>query len=292
MTVTALIDHPWPVNESFDPASDAEGVLLAFSSIVRRHGLTPVPFISYEDYSEAISRLSGRVPAGQGLAAWHRFVATLLVTREEEGGEGTCSVPLTENGRRALLAELRHKDWRRPQLIVPSCRMSAWRAPEPEIEVVCELEGGQELRVYRVIAKLEDYDAHPSAVADGDPWLVQGKRLPRPPSLVAVPLGGLTIALARLPRRDTSASSHYFFIPPERWTQELAGKDSWRRGRAFEHQESYLQNGSGPVDYFGRVWVWDTHHNNHWDVQPRDDRDAEYFVDGYFRVGEDGRRSN
>jgi hypothetical protein len=278
-----LLDHPWRLDESLDPNSNAFEVLLHFEDLVRETRLGIVPFVSRTDFDEMWQRIEySRYGPTRAYASLARFAGHLV--RDDSPGPLATPVPEPEllsqtwkRGLREAMGDLR--DWRNPQIIVPIRRRSLWPAAQ-EVPIQVEDRGGVDVE-YRLLVRLEGYSEHPFVVADFDPWdLLQSHppgseagpqhpcRLPRPPLLAHVPFERLTERLAEARNAGSRIGGRLYFIPPSDWRPEHADKPTWRGGRAFQHEYSAARPHPGPIDHEGRVWVWDRV-ERHWDVQER-----------------------
>jgi hypothetical protein len=277
-----LLDHPWQLDEALDPASEGFGVLEKFVSLVRETQLDVVPFVSRSECDEMWQRIQyGRFARTRGWASLVSF-AEHLVVRVDRPTPLATPIPeppqLTPCWKRALrqsMGDLR--DWRNPQIIVGPKRQSAWPKTH-EVTVKIEDADGADLQ-HRVLAHLENYNAHPFTRADLDPWDLTNMyppvpeperqhpcRLPRPPSLFGAPLERLREGLIHARAVGWQVNERCYFIPPEDWRAQDVTKERWRSGRTFRHERVPQVDHAGPLDYAGRVWVWDRA-ERHWDVQ-------------------------
>ncbi len=290
-----LLDHPWRLDETLDPVSDGFRVLEQFVNLVRDTRLDVVPFVSRGEYDEMWQRIEyGRFARTRAYASLVSFAEHLvradpptpLATPVPEPAQLT---PCWKRGLREAMGDLR--DWRTPQIIVAEKRQPAWPGTQ-EVAIQIENADGADLQ-HRVLARLESYSSHPFTAADLDPWDLSrihpplpetGRqhpcRLPRPPSLLRVPWQTLSERLGEARATGWRVSGRYYFIPPEDWQVEEVSKTTWRSGRAFRYQRGPQRDQPGPVDYAGRVWVWDRA-ERHWDVQE---------PGGYIRISHTGER--
>jgi hypothetical protein len=292
MTV-ALLDHPWPLDAGLDAGSEAVGVLLAFVELTRRHVLTPARFVPTHEYTELLQRLKDR--KGSVSAAIRRF-ADHLVRHEHLDAFATPDTepppPLSDDWKRALRAAMDDLDnWRNPQIIFPQVRGTVW-PKTPEVGIYCSDRADAPPEI-RLLICLQDYESHPFAICDQDPWrhlerrlAPQGGRiihpctLPRHPDLHGVALPSLQEFLEAACRRGWRIGERYYFLPAADYEPLHVDKAAWRNGRAFNVVRAEGRERSGPVDHAGRVWEWDLP-ERHWDVQ--------IPGDGYITVSHDGR---
>jgi hypothetical protein len=286
----ALLDHPWPLDAALDRDSPGFAVLLTFSHIVARHGLIPVPFVSEEEFANACARLNYR---HSGIAAWVRF-AHLCVRSPEQAGQ-SWAIPLPEPdpppthtwrlGLRDQLTDL--NDWRRPEILVPQPRSACWQPHRDETEIRCS---DREETVFRSLIPLEQYESHPHALCDKDPWRHLERRwspgpgdkvhpcvLPRPPSLNDVRVRDLARRLPEAHQAGWEAPGRFYYIPPVGYDPTRVTQAQWRSGKAFPRKR-HTNKRAGPVDYLGNIWAWDEK-ERHWDVQ---------LEVGYMRVSHTG----
>lgn len=289
----ALLDHPWPLEAALDNSSPGFGVLLNFSQLIARHNLTPVPYVDQSEYDAAVERLNYR---HAGVTAWFRFA--YLCVRAATRKAYAVPVPeppdppLRSAWKQSLRDELENQeDWRRPQIIVPRQCGDRWPAGQSEIEIRC-LDRPGAAPLIRSLVSLEQYESHPFALCDCDPWRhlewqfrpAHGLRinhpciLPRPPCLNEVSILELPEHFAEARRLGWKIAGRHYYIPPEDYEPDLVSQARWRSGRAFPQRRHPENNRAGPVDYLGHIWAWDKN-ERHWDVQLRD---------GYMRVSHTG----
>ena len=283
MVPSALLDHPWALEKTLHPGSPAHGVLLAFSQVVRNHGLRIVPFVDPAEYSGALARLNR---LDNRSVAWRQFAHHCVRYEGDAGSSLATPVPeppyLTMCWKHALGEEIEtSQDWRCPQVVIPAARRELW-PKEPEVEIRAD-NAVDSTTITRVLVVLEEYHAHPFALSDIDPWDLRRAgnvvrtggtdhvcRLPKPVAVLELPWDRLSEGLARARSEGWKADGRYAFIPPDDWRPEVVSKDACRRGRAFpwdrKADSKGRLRGPGPMDYEGRVWEWDETHG-HWDVQ-------------------------
>jgi hypothetical protein len=288
-----LLDHPWRLEESLDPSSDAFRVLEQFQALVREREFEVVRFVSQTDYDEMWQRIDYSNARTRAYALLCSFAQHLVL------GNDAATAPATPDPEPEMLSEswklgLRQamenlQDWRNPQIIVSEKRRSVWpNSPEVGIRVEDASEAGLQ---YRVLANLESYGSHPFASTDLDPFDLSRFHppipgvdrqhpsiLPRPPALWGVPFEGLTGRLGEARSAGWRISGRYYFVPPIHWRAEEIDKPTWRNGRAFPYDRLPEHENPGPIDYEGRVWVWHET-ERHWDVQGAGE---------YFRVSHTG----
>lgn len=282
-----LLDHPWPVTAALDAKSEAFEVLEAFDALVKsHHTVSPVAFFEREQYSTLCEELDreGRT-FGSHLV---RLVWPYVRWQESENNSTASPIPqpdgpaLPRVWRKALREALGDlTDWRNPQIVVAQRRRNHW--PDGlEIRIAID---GTDSGESRVLAALENYDTHPFAVSDFDPWDIErchptaanGRlshypcRLPKHPELENLPLADVSARLENLRRTswryELNGRERYCYIPPAGWDPLLVVKPDWRECRAFPHGRAGGGQGSGPLDHWNRIWVWDRRGERHWDVQ-------------------------
>jgi hypothetical protein len=288
-----LLDHPWRLDDALDPGSGGFRVLERFVGLIRETGLEVVPFITRTEYDRIWQRIEySRVARTRGYASLVSFAEHLV--RDDSPGPAATPVPeppqLTTDWKRGLreaLGDLR--DWRTPHIVVAENRRPQWPGTR---EVAIQLEDLLQLGPqHRVLASLDGYASHPFAISDLDPWDLQAVHppiagadrqhpcyLPKPPMLQNVPMHGIGKILVEVRSTGWHLGGRYYFIPAEDCKLEAVDKPTWRGGRAFRHGYAPERNHPGPVDYAGRVWVWDRA-ERHWDVQ---------LVPRHIRVGHTG----
>ena len=289
----ALLDHPWPLDAGLESGSDAYGVLPAFLELTRRYALTPVRFVSNDDYLQLLQRLSSR--RGLASATIRRF-ADHFVRRSENAAlavpDPEPRPPLSDDWKRGLRDAMGDcGDWRNPQIVYPKVRRPVWPNTD-EAWIRCSdcLNGFVE---ERLLICLEEYDSHRFAISDHDPWCHLEHRyppenyriqhpcvLPKPPDLCGVTLQELPGQLGIACGRGWRSRDHYHFVPAAGYAPLTIPKGKWRAGGAFELGRAEGRQRSGPIDHCGRVWEWDQN-ERHWDVQ--------FPGDGYMRISHDGR---
>jgi hypothetical protein len=276
-----LLDHPWRLDEALNPRSDGFRVLEQFVNLVRENQLDVAPFVSRTEYDEMWQRIDyGHFARTRAYASLVSFAEHLV--RNDSPTPLATPIPeppmLTQcwkRGLRQAMGDLRN--WRNPQIIVAEKRQPLWPATH-EVPIQLEDLGGAELQ-HRVLAPLERYDSHPFAVADLDPWDLRHLyppipevnrqhpcRLPRPPVLQHAQLERLIERMGDARAAGWRVGGRHYFVPPEDWQAEHVNKVTWRSGRAFRYQTVPARGHAGPVDYSGRVWLWDRI-KRHWDVQ-------------------------
>jgi len=284
-----LLDHPWQLDEALNPRSDGFRVLEQFVNLVRENHLDVVPFVSRAEFDEMWQRIDyGSFARTGAFASLVRFGGQLV--RNDLPTPLATPIPeppmLTQcwkRGLREAMGDLR--EWRNPQIIVPEKRQPFWPATD---EVSIQLEDGGEELQHRVLAPLERYNY---TLTDIDPWDLRHLypptpladrqhpcQLPRPPVLHHVRLEGIAECLGEARAGGWQVRGRHYFIPPEDWQAVQVDRAKWRSGRAFRHQHIAATGRSGPVDYSGRVWVWDRA-ERHWDVQEEG---------GYIRISHTG----
>jgi len=290
-----LLDHPWPLNETLNARSGGFNVLLEFDKFVKRKGLTPVRFMEQKEYDNAKQLLGRSNVAAQILRISNHLIrfseSIISATPDPEPNP-----PLGDYWKRGLRDELDHlENWRNPQIIFPEVRRSAWLPATDEVEIKC---ADRNVTVFRVLASLENYETHPFAVKDLDPWrhlewLKRSQpgartdhpcRLPKPPILDNVPVEQLFQLLDDVRKDGWIINERYYFIPPANCHLDQVGKTDWRNGAAFVRKSKNTRKGikTGPVDFEGRIWAWDIFEERHWDVQ---------LLDGTrINISHDGRK--
>ncbi|HEX3103053.1 MAG TPA: hypothetical protein VHQ22_01295 [Terriglobales bacterium] len=277
--IPVLLDHPWRLESVLTPQS----VLKRFNDWIRDHPFVdPVPFIEQDEYEE----LKQRVPHTHA-NAFLIFRLLPAYIRSRRGGALASPVTGPEDIPNSWKQALRDamgdlKDWRCPQIATFREREALWpRRSEVEIRV-----DGAESLEQRVFSVLEAYETHPFATSDFDPWDLRrchntpgtGRltefacHLPKHPDLENLPFALLLQKMGKL----REAGWHYrykredrfYYIPPEQWDLDAVSKADWRNScRTFPRANAGGGKGSGLVDHWGRVWIWDWQKKTHWDVQ-------------------------
>jgi hypothetical protein len=283
-----LLDHPWPLTAAVDPRSEAFEVLEDFDLLIkRRESLLPVRFIELEQYSN-LWREMDRDDVARSIGSHFIRIIESYVRWHEEGDNSIASphpepdgVPLPRVWKKALLEAMGDMgDWRNPQIVVPQRRAECWpRTPEITVRVYRDHAGD------RLLATLENYEAHPFALSDFDPWDIQrchltaasGRvsghpcRLPKHPELENIPFDQLGAKLEELRSKGwhyrVDGAEKYYYIPPDDWDLAAVAKADWRNCRTFPRKRAGGDQGTGPVDHWNRVWIWDRVGKRHWDVQ-------------------------
>jgi hypothetical protein len=282
-----LLDYPWPLAAGLGPDPGPQNALRDYLHLLKKTELAAVRFIEEEECILFGKILEDR--KGRG-----RFDLVLrLIHHCRRNSVSACrAVPtpseppsLRESWKRALRDELcDFADWRNPQIVVPRVRRSGWKDAENEITIQCEPCNGQAKSTHHcVLVNIEDYDTHPFALSDLDPWDVRrtapaGKHpcyLPNPlipdrdplqKHVHRVPITQLNAQIDQARRIGWFARGKYFFIPTDDWKPENISKIEWRDGRAFPRKLSHERKQMGYIDYAGRIWVWHEG-EDHWDVQ-------------------------
>lgn len=282
MSVAALLDHPWPIEDAFNYASGAFRVLERFETLIRTYNLGIVPFFSEAEVDGLWGRLAPATKRHSGYAAVIRLVFQCV-----RRNENLCrAIPnpepadLGDEWKRALRDGIvAAASWREPQIIVPASRMDQWN--EPVVQVTVEPCGEEPERSSDYVAVSLDtaaYAQHPFAQSDFDPWdlqrtsppAAQGEharhpcQLPRPDSVPTRDTPSLNEAIRQARSAGWNRGGQYCFIPPDAWRVEAISKGNWRAGRIFARGQ--IQRHAGYVDCEGRIWEWDSA-ERHWDVQ-------------------------
>jgi hypothetical protein len=173
-------------------------------------------------------------------------------------------------------------DWRNPQIIAFQTRKASWPHGD-EVQIRIADNARTERRVFAI---LEKYEQHRYAASDFDPWDLERChgpanqnrlkdfpcRLPKHPELEGLPLEKLESRIEELRthgwRFRINGLDRYYFFPREGWKVSEIKKQDWREGcKTFPRDSASRNKGSGPVDYWNRVWIWDRQKHTHWDVQ-------------------------
>ncbi len=280
-----LLDFPWDLDAILQDDAAPSFALQQFVDLIRRTGLAPVPFIEQGEEAALWQKIE---QFHAGADAWAALMPFLHECRREAAGtceakpaepEPSCLRPSWKCALRDELVDRR--SWRNPQIIVTKDRHPDWRRQE-EVDLYCLKCGDQEASGphRRVVAVLEDYDAHRFASADLDPWdlrrLYPPKpdaarqhlcRLPKPPMRQPVGLDLLYDEIVLACRNGCRLSGgRYFYIPDPGWRLDDIDSHEWREGRAFPRRKSPERDQMGYLDYEDHIWVWDRH-EQHWDVQ-------------------------
>lgn len=262
----------------------ARNAVQDFLDLCSRRRTPPLPFIGQGEYDEFCSRMETFKGPRGAYRTLFQLIHCGFRNVPDAMAEPELVAPHTarESWKCAARDGLRAGDWRSPQVIVPRVRRGDW-PPGPEAAFKCE-ECGDGLAVgrhSRVLAVLEDYDAHPFAGSDVDPWdlrrihppIPDAPRqhpafLPRPPELQGVRIEDLQVALPIAERAGWVDGGYRYFIPPRDFVVARVEQETWRKGRAFRYETAPGTDKSGPVDSRGIVWAWD-HDERHWDVQTK-----------------------
>jgi hypothetical protein len=273
-----LLDYPWSISDTLNGDSPAFNVLQSFDRLIKEKRLQAAQFMTREQL-DAFWALPRR---GTG-SAWASIgsIAEKLWRQIDQGCQASPvpEVPgLSGDWKSSLRDEMRNlDDWRNPQIVIAEARRNAW--PQRHEVSICfdECDELPAMGPYdRVVVQLEEYDLHPYALADFDPWDLTNSHpspnpdvnylahpciLPKPPKLAEVPLDQLADALRQLRQRE---GEKLFYIPPRNWSPTQVMKGRWRNGRAFPYDE--IGGHRGFIDARGIVWEWDDA-ERHWDVQ-------------------------
>ena len=274
-----LLDYPWSISDTLNGDSPAWNVMQSFDNLLKSRRLDAVPFLTYEQlegfYSGTFrgtgSAWANIAKLASGLVRWNteqKCQSSPVTEVSGLSGDWKCSL-------RDSMKSL--DDWRCPQIVISESRQNQWPREE---EVAVRLEACGDLPasgpVQRVLVKLEEYDLHPHAVPDFDPWnltsihpienpqiphLAHPCLLPKPPGLSEIPLEEVAQELRQLKQRD---GSRFYYIPPRTWQPAVVTKERWRSGRAFPYDE--IDGHKGFIDVDGSIWEWDSA-ERHWDVQ-------------------------
>lgn len=284
-----LLDYPWALADGFGPDPVPQNVVLAFLNLLAKTRLDAVAFVGPEEYA-AFCTTKNPQHNNRGrrnsFAILDRFIRHCLIKKSG----GLCRAApvqepqrLRDSWKRALREEMSELSaWRSPQIIVPEQRRADW-PPGDEVGLNCEECGDVPASGphQRVLAVLEQYESHPFAVSDLNPWDLQRIHppvpdrprqhpalLPKPLSLNGVSLIELYDQLGDQRAKGWVINKMYYFIPPKDFNPFDIDKETWRKGRAFRYETASDSNRSGPVDDKGVVWSWDEE-ERHWDVQTK-----------------------
>lgn len=278
---TLLLDHPWRLDDTLDPASGGFRLLEQFVELIRRTGLEPVRFVADGEYNEMWGRIEhGRFARTRAYALLASF-AQQLVCNDDVAPLATpmpeppLLTPGWKRGLRGAMADL--KQWRAPQIIIGETRENVW-PNTPEVKIKLEDNNGAAEQL-RVLAQLTSYDLHPFALSDFDPWDLTRThppsnggerqypcRLPRPPCVEGAWWKSLDERVDQARTIGWRVGDRYYFVPPSTWEKTEVKKEQWRKGRAFPCEQCPGRDNPGPIDYGARVWIWDRR-ERHWDVQ-------------------------
>lgn len=295
--VSAILDHPWPLIENLDAASNASDALRQFDRLVKRGLVARVNFVDPSELGLLWTHKGRFTPAA--IQALMQIAGQYL---RESDDPCTASfdahvTKLTNQWKGALRDSVLTDpaDVRSPQIVYASSEAARWDASEKQIGVRLDPCSGAPMRAVgsRPLVELADYDDHPFTACDADPWQTyrwqrrpstrRGAQhpcvLPKPRSLEGCPPSELPSRLASLRAEDWRQGGAFSFIPPEAWTPSNGSTGGWRQGKAFRSQR--LNGRLGPVDRGTRIWAWDSY-ERHWDVQKRDGT--------HVRVSHDGRQ--
>jgi len=283
-----LLDHPWPITQAKHRSNEAFGVLEDFDLLIKsKETLDPVPFIDREQYSKLWEEMNADDEARATGSYYVRIVESYI--RWNEKDEHSLASPEPEptgialpkawkKALREAMGDLR--DWRNPQIVIPERRAECWA---DGVEIPIRIDGKTAGKL--VLAVLEAYNEHPFAASDFDPWDLQRWyvpanenrmslypcRLPKHPALENIRFENLGDASDECRRKgwrySVEGTDRYCYLPPEDWNVERVGREDWRRNcKTFPRADAGGGRGSGPVDHWKRVWLWDDR-ERHWDVQ-------------------------
>lgn len=283
-----LLDYPWPLEAGLGQDPVPQNVIVEFLNLIKTTNLKPVPFIENDECSEFWGKLESRQNRNKFLRVM-QFVR--FCSRSLNSNCQATVVPtppdIRDSWKRALRDELDNlSDWRNPQIAVPEVRRLKWPGGH-EVNINCGAcvdtpASGPHERVHFV---LEEYDSHPFAIADLDPWShlqwlfppEYGARidhpciLPKPPILVGVPLEELSNKMPEARTHGWRLDNKYYFIPNDNFRPRQVDKHDWRNGNGFERM--HIKGWTGPClkDYKDQMWRWDRG-ERHWDVETYNDR--------------------
>lgn len=299
--IKLLLDFQWRIDEALDPDPRPLQVIRDFLNFLAHLHLEPVRFVYQQEQGLFWQKLTMR--RGGGIGVVLRFLNYV-----EAQGNGGPNRAIPVNGphdlRHTWQVALRDEmgdlcNWRTPQIIICSERLSGWEQCVHDYEALIALEDrpceGPRKRVVVIMHSYdqkqasqyrEDYRAHKYTLADIDPWDVRHIyyptgdgdhyaecKLPRPRCLERIPLNEVDQQLNQLRSRSWPYQGKYWYLPPQQWQAVAAvTKEEWRKGifpeKATLNPKRAHQR--GPVDYSDeRVWLWDRH-EGHWDVQLAD----------------------
>ena len=266
-----LLDHPWPLRE----ALKLDCGLKRFNDWIRtRPGFEPAPFFDRAEYDATLNEM---YHGGSYSAFFARF-AYDYVKREAGGPTATpLDAPndLPISWRQALRTAMSDpEDWRRPQIVALEERGGSWQPHLNELRIRLDDTGQVDMRVFAIA---EQYEQHPFASSDIDPWNLRHFdpnplghrnpcRLPRPPAVDISSPARIDETLNTAREKGWRVGNRYWFIPPADWRATNVPVVQWRNGRAFRQQQGPQYHAPRPIDYGGRVWVWD-YDETQWDVQ-------------------------
>jgi hypothetical protein len=273
----ALLDHPWPFEETLDGSSDGFRVLETFVDVARQHHLSIVPFLTWEQLAAGWERIDPRHTRTSAFAALKRFAGLFapLNLTDCVATPNPEPVGLTQEWKCALRQHMIDlEDWRSPQIVVPEKRLRHWPATHEvnvQIEPCDDVPGSGPHQ--RVLVSLDSYETHPFAGSDLDPWdlchIQAGCHLPKPPCCDGVALEQIETALKNARETGWVIGRNHYFIPPANWRLRDVEKSTWREARAFPRRmvpTAPTRNKMGYVDYRGFEWIWHSE-EGHWDVQ-------------------------
>jgi hypothetical protein len=289
---TVLLDHPWKIVDAMNPKSEAFEALEKFDAFFKaRSGLQSVPFIDLDQYFELCKVIENDAER-RSTATYFKIIVQSYVRWTTVEPEVTASpnpepkgIALPPSWCCALGSALFDpQDWRNPQILVCKKNSDRWSNTK-EISIKLYNNTNED----RVLAIIEDYDSHPFAIPDFDPWDLRKYdpiplgncnpcRLPKPPRIDDSSLAKIRNSLEAIRQKGWRVGERYFYIPPANWDPNGIAKVQWRNGRGFPQQQGPGMKGPRVVDYQDRIWVWD-HTETQWDVQQGD---------SYYRISEVG----
>jgi hypothetical protein len=291
VTVGLLLDFPWPLAAIVAWESEPSDVITRFIELCEKVSVRPLRFFTDEERIEFEVAVNG-LRAGKGrYAPVLRFLASAQRTPTHSCRALPRDGPGDLRGiwQHVLFEEIRSSnDWRTPQIVFADCCKERW--PDDELVAIDCLPCGSSDATGphdRVLVPLEDYDAHPHARSDLDPWNLRhihrgrGKVtgfprvLPKPPECASLHPHDLQATLSSYRGAACRRNGRYYFVPPANWRPEVVSPEEWRKGEAFpwvralaqgKKSKPKLGHKKGYRDSERRVWVWDPLHR-HWDVQ-------------------------
>jgi hypothetical protein len=291
---TEYLLEPWFVQlKPTDTSTERFDRLNAYnkvSELSKKYGLSPVRFID-EEFLRTFQNDYQNYQRGDGQAIGSIMVK--LVIQEHHAGEATIfGVPcpaLPLNWRKALdhCGSDSVSHWRRPILVVSGSHAEEW--PKTS-EIKFKISQNEQINK-RNLVYIESYDHHPFCETDLDPWRLgpdgvstpettealrerrlNRRHLPRPDHFLPLNLTLDQVAKKLRQRLDWSCwkQGRAYYIPHEGWNPHVISQEEWRKGNAFPKgfiQKEDRKRYYGPIDRENRIWLWDTLHNDHWDVQ-------------------------
>lgn len=253
----------------------------------KKFGLNPVRFIN-DEFLRVFQEDYKNYERNDGREIGARIASLVIKERHDDIAEikDTPCPYLPTNWCNALDYQARDSsepNWRRPYIVISESRSEEW----PQVSEINLKTSASDLIIRRNLVQIETFDQHEYCEPDLDPWRLGAVGMPAEDTTGAV--GQRHSSRQRLPRPLKLLPLHYsfdeivrtlqqnidwscgengraYYIPRKDWNPQTISWQDWRCRNIFPTDT--VPNGRrGPVDRDGQVWIWDQHHNIHWDVQ-------------------------